>query len=471
MSRVIPFPLIKGHTAYNRRASLGVRALVVSADVSLIVSAFCEISRYLNRPPVPRVSWLVMLAGGYLLYHLILKQVFKRTLGEFFLDLKPSPHSAGRWNSEMFQHEKVTFTGAITGIFLTGSSILLASWSTREYVWKHPLFMTIESVKLAPFFPQKQTELPDSGEEWSITPFYYLMGAWPKTYTHRPVFYSLPYRKGLPNRFIDHIVARWEMPDIQVTFEGPRTPSPAPPREEIKRCLFNQALTGLLTRVSCFRFREAALMRHIDEIHEVFPKPGALKWKIQWILVENPAIPPEEQAQGVFLSVQGPERSLDRAVLITARGTHQAITLQYPNGSQGEHAASTFDQAIRSLRISDDLAMGRAWVERTLENTRLSEIESTGDSTDLVRKLAETQALLISKITVDPKTFDTYFHLGGTAYMLLKLSLRNPSTPGSEDWSAVAKPMIQSVLRYAQDLSPQEKRIPQLQSFWIEAQK
>jgi hypothetical protein len=144
----------------------------------------------------------------------------------------------------------------------------------------------------------------------------------------------------------------------------------------------------------------------------------------------------------------------------------------------GTAAREDFKNSMRSLRVSDDLAPGRVWVDQSLEKVNLRDVSKLGDSLDAVQKLAEVQALLIARISVDPKTYDTYFHLAGTALMLGRaaVKLRQFAPPkGNPELAAeilaVAKPTVQTAQHYAQDVAPKEQRNSLLQNFWAESQK
>ena len=268
------------------------------------------------------------------------------------------------------------------------------------------------------------------------------------------------------------------MPDIRVVFEGPKTPVQADqtpyPRSEIEACITRLWSRGLSRIPSCLALREAVLERHIDALRALKP----LGWSMQWIRVENRALPEAQQVEGIYLSAWNSRTGQDRFILITARGTQQTFTLSYPVNAEGNRAQDEFQKALRSLRVSDDLNPGRAWVDQGLERIHLSDLDKLAESRDVVSQLAEIQALLVSRISVDPKSYDTYFHLGGTALMLARFASERRKQPGADllserlaEWLAVSKPMVQSAYKYAVDVNARDKRTPMLQGYWFEAQK
>ncbi len=377
-----------------------------------------------------------------------------------------------------------------TGVILTLTAIGALTWTTREAILRQPLWAVAEATQLEAFLPDMSTG------QWEVLPFYYTLGAWPRTYAGKPVFYTAPYAKGPPSRFAGRITARWDEPGTRLTFEGPRTPAPINgahgsrhPRERIKACLLTPDIT-----LSCLRVRESSLQRHLTEMQERLTGQAnggtgpQLDWKLRWFAVKNSGIPTDEQAQGLWLSASFGERGEERYVIITENGTHQTMILDLPIPGPADHSSSqrsaaaalarkTIEQAIRSLRASDDLTSGRAWIDRELTQSRLDSIDPTAPPEQVVPQLAQIQAQLMAKITVDPAVFETYFHLGGTGLLLSQYarraasSARGPSATHALELGAVAKGQIQSALRYAQDLAPKDPRTTQVQGFLLEAQK
>jgi hypothetical protein len=293
------------------------------------------------------------------------------------------------------------------------------------------------------------------------------MAAWPKAFKNKPVFYSLPYQKGPPTRFIGTITARWEMPWTKVTFEGPKTPGGSSPgfeaREKLRRCVTEFSIFSM----DCLKAREMALSRHVTEMRQLSLRDTS----VRWFIVENKALLAqglgEDQTQGIHIRARNRDRIQDRIVIVTPQGTHQTIILDRPSGEPGELAWSVFEKSLRSLRVSDDLGPGLAWANQQLARVRLEDLKSVSDPKLWLARVTEIQTLLLAKISVEPKSFDTYYHLGGTAFMVAKYSAEHQlNEPG-----AAAKPMIQSAFRYAQDIAPNHKRTAELQGYWLDSQK
>src|SRR5262249_3796862 len=149
------------------------------------------------------------------------------------------------------------------GIFLTVAIALASVYGGIQTLRRHPLFLDAQPVRLEAFAPSP------SDHEWSVMPLFYSLGAWPKEYLGHPVFYELPYEKGPPSHFVGKVVMRWEMPNIKLTVEGPRTPVPGIQRQEIQDC------AQKISTLKCFFLRQAELGRHLLEMKRV----GPTAWK------------------------------------------------------------------------------------------------------------------------------------------------------------------------------------------------
>lgn len=471
---------VRGAGHYRRRATFGLRLGAGVVDGALVLAAFFLAHRALRLSPVPEPWWVaacIFLLGAIWSAS---RALFARTAGDAAWKLRGA---APGLMEPLLRPEKLMPGELAGGVFLTALSIVACAWSIDQAVFRQPIWARAEALGLDAYLPDM------ASNRWEILPFFFSLGAWPKIYGEKPVFYSLPYEKGPPSRFVGHLTARWEDPGTRVTFEGPKTPQ-APvsaqpgertPREHIRQCLLGEDHSW-----SCLKIREATLLRHLNDMQErLTGKSGGntalkMKWRVRWFLVRNAAIAPAEQAQGIYLSAEDEGRGEERYVLITENGTHQAISLDYPNpGSENAKLArQTFEQSIRSLRASDELAPGRAWVERQLTAVKIgallaSDASQAAANSEAIEKLAETQALLLAEITVQPGMFESYFQLGRTSLLLNRISRSGPNAGHLQglELAAVAKPMIQSAYRYAQDVAPQDPRTTQLQGFWFESQK
>jgi hypothetical protein len=468
-------PHVRGAGALSVPASASYRFLALLLDLGLCAGIFFAAFVVFRWIPMPNLLTLALLAiffaGAWLLQRLVLGA----TLGETIWGMRSLKKFT--LSPPLVQSHPVSASTQSIGIFLTLSSFFASVAIGYAAIALHPFGMRASSLDWEAFFPGFDQAQPGADKDrWTVMPFFYSLGAWPRSFRGKVVFLNLPYEKGPPERFAGEITARWDS-QVKVTFEGPKSPLSARKelydRQEIERCVLHLWDT-LGNLPHCLTVRSDVLERHIDALRRI----RATQISLNWVRVANRAIPPEQQLQGIYISAKNDRRGQDRFVMITPRGTHQTFVLDYPSNEIGAAAREDFRNSMRSLRVSDDLAPGRVWVDQSLEKVDLRDVTKLGESIDAIQKLAEIQGLLIARISVDPKTYDTYFHLAGTALMLGRtaVKLRQFSPPkGNPELAAellaVAKPTVQTAQHYAQDISPKDKRNQLLQNFWAESQK
>jgi hypothetical protein len=435
-----------GHSVFNRPAALPLKICAKLIDFFMIM-IISFISLYLlNIIPTPSVSMGTLFIGTAVFYLAIQKIYLGATCGEYIWQLRAIAENTKK--KKLYQRSRITLPQVFVGSLLTTFCALGSVTALNEIALKHPVW-TVDSVwKITPFVP------PEG--QWLITPFFYALGAWPKDFEGRTVLYSIPYEKGPPTRFVGHIFADLESPDIQLILEGPKTPENSATQMELKNCFTKSS------SYHCLVLREKSLFRHLKEIHFLAPKA----WKIQWFLVDNPFLPPEHQPQGVYLSADGGTSIQDRFIIVNSNGTHQAIILNRPKTQRGELAFELIQKSIRSLRVFNELNSAKAWVNREIESVRLSELQQAQKATQLEADLAGIQSLLISRISVDPASFDSYYHLAGTSLLLTQKAAH-----ARDGTSLAATRNAQSAFQFASDLAPHDPRTAQIQNLMHEIKK
>ena len=358
-------------------------------------------------------------------------------------------------------------------------SILLTIGIFRASFFGHPIFQKANELSLPHYIPKQAAQ-----QNWVTLPFFYTLGAWPKSFSTRldqafgrPILYTIPYAKGPPKKFPGKIIARWELPDISMIIEGPKTPIALNDLNLIKMCITQFERLPFPALVQCAEMREKILHRHLSELKRIDPR----QFKMRWLEVANPYIQTREWVRGIFLSAIGKRRSQDRMILITPNGAHQTIILNRPSSQRGELALRLFKQILGTLRVSSQLKYGRALVNQKLSQTKIKSLKPTKDPYRFMNRISEIHALLLSKISVDPKNFDAYYHLGGTSYLMMQeaIKLQKASRKDSDlnlaqridEWTASVKPMIQSSYLFARDIAPDHPNTDRLHSIWLEVQK
>ena len=477
---------VRGHRAYQRPARPVQRVLATLVDLATGAIVLILWVRQAGILPIPRLWWPLAALFLAALFWVLGRLFTASSPGERVWELRPVPapdeflarfawpvhHSGSKdpTTREILRSRASFLTaGALLAVPLA-AGVLLASppiWLRAELSRQEPLELAqlFEAAVGASPGVASTAPAPIAGEkDWVVTPFYYALGAWPRVFSGAPVFYSIPYEKGPPSRFIGHIIARWDAPEVKLTYEGPRTAGLLADgrisRADLEICLALPASAS----PSCLRARDEVLGRHLREIQKTIdPRPAS--WRLRWLLVDNPSLPADGRVQGVYLSARGETRGQDRFTLVLPNGAEQTMILDYPAGTQrGELAQDAFMKSIRSLRVSPDLAQGRRWAEREIENIRLDDLEHVASKDELIARIAEIQTVLLGKLSVDPKTYDTYFHLAGTASLLAGEATRQ----GREEWMGVARPLIQNLALYAKDISPDDPRTAQLDRLWLQ---
>lgn len=442
---------VRGAMTLGSPAPSQVKILTWVADLAIGLSLFSAVFWALwfspKSPPLLFGTWVAIT----FLLRWIAIVVLGASLGEGIWNLR-------RRKNPTNDHTGIFWTGKIESqtprLMTTG--LVIASLLFVQFTFlKHPLWIQADRFEAPTFLPQTQ-------DTHKFAPFFFALGAWPTVYNGKPIFYSIPYEKGPPRQFIGHAIARWDMPSTFVTFEGPKSPLLLLPESrnatQLKRCL-----TQRLPTPRCVKLRRESLGRHIDEM-SVAVSPS---WfKLKWLTIPNPALPADEQIQGFWLEAVGQTFTEIRFVIVTEGGTHQAISLHSPTGEAGRPARKLFIESLGSQRVSDRLGYGKMWADQQLKSVDIRALEKLPPQ-EAMKQLAEVQMMLVSKATVDPASFDTFFHLSGTAALMKKLTLKTPT----EDAAAVAKNLIEVAHRYAGDIRPEDPRMVLLRNLWLESRK
>jgi len=435
---------VRGYTSHNTLALPPLRALSHLIDFSLVLLAVLITADYFRISPMPKLSLLLLSGTLASAYWFPQKKFFGLTLGERAWLLKSK-------KTRLYQRDYLGPLAVFGASLITTLSLLITAHEFRSVVLGHPNWLASEEWKLQSFSP--------NSKNWTVSPFYYLLGGWPKSFQGKPVFYSLPYEVGPPNHFVGHVTVYWEHPNISVTLEGPKTPERGATAAELRNCFL-----GSVTSNHCLLLRETALTRHVQEITST-RHDTRRHWSMKWFHVENPLLSAQDAPQGIYLSARDRNSTQDRFIFINVNGTHQAIILRRPNNERGEMAFALLQNSIGSIRNSSELESGKAWINQTLEATQLKDLKTAPDNATVSARIGEIQQLLISKITVDPADFNSYFHLAGTSLMLAKTS------PEHRLRIKLALDNLASAQHYARDVAPEDSRLVQIQNLDTEIHK
>lgn len=424
---------VRGHSHFNREASRNLRFLAGFFDI-LVGVLLLEAGYWITHAPLI-LNWKVgpLLALNILMPWISARSVANITIGELI------------WQIRQGMTRVRSLADELRGSFLTLMILLACLGILKTQILSHPFWETSETIIIP-------AQLPPSN--WKYLAFYYSLAPWPIAVDEQPVFFSIPYELAPPRRFIGHIRSEWLGSAARLTLEGPKTPQEFQARIHTRNEIRNCFRTSPLLSPSCVEVRKLTLERPVKELREL----GYAQLSVNWFVSENPAIPEEKQTQGVRIRATDGDQIEDRYILITPQGMHQSIALSYFDSAEGHQAENNLRITLGALQISEDLNQGRAWMDQVLQSTRLDQLNtSTGSSADL-RKLAQIQSLLISKLSMEPASFEAYYHLSGAEFLLLKLALRTSNAP----LKSYAQTMIETLNRYAHDVAPQSPKIREL---------
>lgn len=369
-------------------------------------------------------------------------RVLKLSLGTrlFFYHLRSGPETVRAVTLGV-----VAFIGAIT--------------ASRIITRAHFMFRVGQIEVISRFEPK-----PEDAERFQILPFYYSVGAWPKHFDGKPYFYSLPYEVGPPQVFLGRVVMNLELPDIKLTIEGPKTPEKRTP--SVWKSI---VLGGPLHSLSA---RQMLLQRHMNELKVAGYTAQAMKWvEVSGDLAES------AKPQGVWLEARRENLIQERVILITAQGTQQTLILDRTDNDRGALAHDWLFRVIGSLRLFDQIAEGRQWTERLISRIDLNRLPSIDSGALYIEKILEIQGALLSQMSMNPRSFDGFFHFGGTSMLLIRY-FSDPRRMAENQLLSGGKPpltllieSLSSTFRYSKDIAPSDERVNQLGALLVEARR
>jgi hypothetical protein len=431
---------IKGHSTYSKHVGIDKKLLSIVTDFLLaavlteIVYGFSRLAPIFNLKflAIFGCFWIIPLFIGRVRLLLSSSQAISASLGEWAWGIRRLGESRAAQSVET--HHGIILTAGLVVLSVVLFQLKIAN--TPE--WINAPEMTIDAV------------VPPS--DWRVLAFHYSLAAWPVAQS-----YFMPYEFGPPKRFVGRVEAKWNASssvgsvdgysDEKLIFEGPKTPmafqSGEISRKTLKDCIIGSP--SFFDGGRCATIREISLERPLEEMRKL----GFSNFQLKWFSAANPVIPDEERAQGIFLrGSAGKDRNRfqDRYILVSPKGMHQSLIFTYLDPNSPEKVKL----ALGTLRFSDDLGPGRAWVDRELESIKLGSLPPPSDPSYLL-KLIEAEGLLVSKISVEPAPIDTYFHLAGIQAMLLQYGKSHHRGDIVDD----AKQMLEQLHRFSDDIATQ----------------
>lgn len=333
---------------------------------------------------------------------------------------------------------------------LTG--LLFAS----HWIWKssNPLSGLLEKEWLDEKFPES---VDSENSNWTVLPFGYTLGPWPRTFRQEPVLTELNYHKGPPKKFIQSMTQLWTPVEVELTLLGPKTLVDGVGQNQWK---------------NCFESRFACASDKKKFLEYLSRKPSADHLvSVKWFDHLDPQGP-----RGIHLYWEFSKYRFDDFVLITHSGIVQGFLLKTVKSEAGDEARTLFYQILGNLKVKEELAGSRDWIQNKIRTVQLKQIQKLPSQKEKLVKLIETQTWLSSLLSVDPTQIAPFFHLAGVTHLLsLELiRLQTQYFQNQEAWILAQKPNLEQILKFSKDFENETvtRQIEDLlQDFLLQRQK
>jgi hypothetical protein len=161
---------VRGPHARQRPVTRTEKAWVGAIDTALYATLLLGMAWIFDINPLVRLSTLVGVLGGLGVLHLFLHFWLGDTLGRLIWVLGHTRHPA---------------IPTLVVVAALGTSVIAA----LLWTWRHPMLKSASALVYRPFDP---LQAPHEKARWSVAPFYFLHGAWPRQFEDEPIFYSFP---------------------------------------------------------------------------------------------------------------------------------------------------------------------------------------------------------------------------------------------------------------------------------------
>ncbi len=305
-----------------------------------------------------------------------------------------------------------------------------------------PLYSSLKIEVLNNYFPEK----PDDDR---ILPFGYTLGPWPKDFRGEPIVTKLTYKKGPPLKFIDTLTQIWRPVEVELAITGPKTVVPGFKINEWR---------------TCFQSEFSCSNEKILFWDRVFPeerKHAGKTIRATWFESPDP-----RGVRGVHLVVRTDTYEIDRFAVIVPNGSVQVFSLKSILNGPGIEARESFLKIMGSLKVNEDLANSRAWIEGKIKGVNLERIKKIPNLKERFEKLILVQNWIFSYLSINPTELDSFYHLAGITHRLAMdlLKTRDRVFENQEAWILNFHPLLSTLIRYAKDFSASETRVKSMEA-------
>lgn len=354
-------------------------------------------------------------------------------LGALHSKAQRAPRSLIGWmKSTVFvKHPFPLKTALFRGGAILAASLILSSALLLLAAKKNPAWRTIKTE----FWTNSRPAALSLGE--SIPLFYNVLPT--DVFLKIPnLVITVPYEKGPPTRFLGRIRLTYsEALDGRLDILGPLTFKGAQTREALHYCLSNN--------LHCPSVREAW--------HKQFVTPYFQGFKFSrpiWFEALNPNLPlDKEKPMGLYIQArnEGTGQVKKLIYLINAQLATSVFDITCENLVSCDRYLEIAKQLITPSKSIDDLSAARVHINQLLANFSLEQI-SPGT-------LTRAQLYLVSKISVDPADFWSYFYFAKVSHDLLKA----PELSRFATLRALIEKGLDSIWKLAKDVDPKNEKL------------
>lgn len=412
----------------------------------LVLHAMLLTLQFGSQPRINLVTQLLLPAALLPLYSYLCFIFFGQTFGQWIFGIELVSKNRSKriydWIFETKTQLSPTTKFSSTESILMSFGLLIVTMGVITLQASSDLEIRFWKIKTIEF---EEVSTPDN----HIAPFYYAVGAWPKTWNQKPVYLSIPYEKGPPTKFLGKIVMDWDQRTSKITLTGPLTLKSFTTRAELKDCFIHlgrciKARTEL-TQKTFKPFLEQA--RFLDGF---------------WFEVKNDSLPADERPQGFYIFGDTPRgQHIHSYFVVQSKMAVQGILLTLdPLSTTYETDTQRFKKMIGSMRVTADLQAHRLWVNQWIAQTQLAKKPD-------FEQIRESAYKLVSKMSVEPSAFDAFYHWAGLGILQFREAIKVQRF----DLSARAKVMVDTAVLFAKDVKSDHPKIQEMETFAAEIQK
>jgi hypothetical protein len=303
----------------------------------------------------------------------------------------------------------------------------------------------------------------------------------------QPVFYQLPYQKSAPQQFVPEIVAL--IPHFKISTTTEPTPAPVSTNSPASQTHADRIIwKGPLTPPTELHDAESALTclqslwqtnvsisacwEYRRHIFNLFQKPTHSTLSL--VSFDDLTLSGRKIVQ-----IRLKNSTQEQSILIEPQQfAHQRIVWM-PDEPSALHSTNTlllsallFEEISQKSQFYRDYETSHALMNQTLSQHVNAPVSPTQENsfTLALTQLIQTQALLCSKISNDPKDPLAYYHLSGNAYQLLQLARSYQNSLKTTPLTAIARDLASSALKYGRDVGLESKHLREMERILVEIQ-